>query len=221
MPWHRRFAMEGVSSLMRKEIWQYIKDLFGAPLRLLVLSDAAARRLRLTSLEDERIGAVLPYIKGRLLDIGAGNNRLVHEYKNGIGVDVFDWGGGVLIVEDTSHLPFEDQSFDTITFLASLNHIPYRKAVLREAYRVLKNDGQLLITMINPLLGYLGHRLFWWYSEDKERGMEAGEVYGLWTSEANRLCCNAGFELTSHSKFVYGLNNLYIVKKRSVVAKDA
>jgi SAM-dependent methyltransferase len=172
-----------------------------------------ARRLGLTSLEDERMSAVSTCVRGRLLDIGAGANRLVREYGNGIGVDVFDWGGGTLIVEDTSRLPFADEEFDTISFVACLNHIPNREAVLREARRLLAPGGQVLITMISPVVGYVGHRLFWWYSEDKTRGMAAGETYGLSAEKIQQLAVNAGFVIARHSRFVYGLNHLYELKK--------
>lgn len=199
---------------MKKSLWQEIKDFITAPLRLTVLPDDVATRLGLTSLEEERIRAVLPYIRGRLLDIGAGRNRLVQRYGNGIGVDVYDWGGGALIVEDSSNLPFPDESFDTVTFLASLNHIPYRKAVLKEAYRLLRPGGRVIVTMIDPLLGWIGHKLFWWYDRDQhERGIAPGEVWGLWPREVKELLTQAGFEVCLHKRFVYGLNNLFVARK--------
>ena len=206
---------------MNKSILQQIKDFVMAPLRLTLLPNEWCIKLGLTSLEEERIYMVLPYIRGKLLDIGAWRNTLVKKYGNGVGIDVYDWGGGAVVVENSSELPFSDEEFDTVTFLASLNHIPYREVVLREAHRLLKEDGLLLITMINPILGYIGHRIFWWYSEEKERGMEPGEVYGLMSSEIRKLCREAGFIPTGHRRFVYGLNNLYIAKKRSTDAGGA
>ena len=64
--------------------------------------------------------------------------------------------------------------------------------------------------MINPILGEVGHRL-WWYSEDKHRGgMMAGEVGGMWTKDVRRLCEGAGFRMREHRRFVYGMNNVYL-----------
>ena len=40
-------------------------------------------------LAKRRVRAVLPHIRGRLLDVGCGFNRLVRNYENGIGVDVW------------------------------------------------------------------------------------------------------------------------------------
>jgi SAM-dependent methyltransferase len=197
----------------RRRPFQHLKDLILAPLRLVLLPDDVSVRLGLTSLEEERINAALPHLSGRLLDIGAGRNSLVKAYGNGVGVDVYDWGGGALIVPDTSRLPFPDKSFHTVTLLACLNHIPYRQAVLREAWRVLPDGGRLIITMIDPITGLIGHKL-WWYSEEKTRGMSKGEVYGLWTSQVRDLCEAAGFAMVAHTRFVYGLNNLYVAQKR-------
>ncbi len=201
--------------MVKKTALQSIWDFIGIPFRLVLFDQAWLPRFGWTTLEEERVNAVLPHLHGRLLDIGAGPNTLVQRYGNGIGVDVVDWGGGVMVVEDTSHLPFESESFDTITFIACLNHIPYREAALREARRLIRPDGRLIITMINPLLGDFGHAI-WWYSEDKKRGgMKAGEVGGMWTSEIVQLCQAAGFRLGLHKRFVYGMNNLYLFKAES------
>jgi SAM-dependent methyltransferase len=198
----------------QKSIWQATWDFVGIPFRLVLFDQAWLPRFRWTTLEEERLNAVLPHVRGRLLDVGAGMNTLVNRYGNGVGVDVHEWGGGALVVADTSHLAFDDQSFDTITFVACLNHIPYRDAALREARRLIKPDGRLIITMINPVFGDVGHRI-WWYSEDKHRGgMLPGEQGGLWTSTIVRLCEAAGFSLERHERFVYGLNNLYLLTPR-------
>jgi SAM-dependent methyltransferase len=203
-------SMRGRSEVIK--VIQTLWDFIGSPFRLALLDQCWLPRLHWTTLEQERINAVLPHIRGRLLDIGAGSNRLVSAHKPGVGVDVFDFGGGAMIVEDTSRLPFKDASFDTITMVACLNHIPYRTAILREAQRLVRPEGRLIITMINPLLGGLGHKI-WWYGEDRQRGgMVEGEVGGLWTREILALCQEADFELCLHKRFVYGMNNLYVFR---------
>ena len=201
-----------MSQMSKKLPFMLAWNFLGMPFRLLLFDQKWLPYFGWTTLEEERINAVFSYLRGRLLDIGAGPNTLVKRYGNGVGVDVFDWGGGTVIVENTSHLPFSDQSFDTITFIASLNHIPYRHAVLHEARRLLRPDGRLIITMINPLWGGIGHFL-WWYSEDKKRGgMKEGEVGGLWKGEILKLCRSAGLCLEVHRRFIFGLNNLYVFK---------
>lgn len=196
--------------MAEKSLIQSVWDFIGIPFRLVLFDQAWLPRFHWTTLETERLNAVLPQIRGRLLDVGAGPNTLVNRYREGVGVDVHDWGGGVIVVDNTSDLPFEDESFDTITFIACLNHIPYRQAALQEARRLLKPDGRLIITMINPLLGDFGHAI-WWYSEDKKRGgMKEGELGGMWKRDIIILCTNAGFTLVDHRRFVYGMNNLFV-----------
>lgn len=196
--------------MKKNNLFQILWDFIGIPFRFVLFDQKWLPQWGWTTFERDRINAVFPHIQGKLLDVGAGPNQLVREYGNGIGIDVHDWGHGVVVVDDTSHLPYADHSFDTITFLASLNHIPYREKVLGEAIRVLKTDGKIIITMISPFLGIIGHKL-WWYSEDKHRGgMVDGEVGGMSNREIMQLLSVQGFELTLHQRFVYGMNNLLI-----------
>jgi SAM-dependent methyltransferase len=180
-----------------------------------LLPDDMSRRLGLTSLEDERLSAVRPWISGRLLDVGAGRNRLVREYGDGVGVDTVDLGGDAQVLPDSTTLPFPDGSFDTVTFVASLNHIPEREMALREAWRVLRENGCVVVTMIDPVLSRIGHGI-WWYSEDKHRGgMGPGEKYGFWPSQVRELMNETGFMVVVQRGFVYGLNRLYVGRKRT------
>lgn len=210
-----------LDNLLRpKNVFQHIWDFVGAPLRMALLPDNVSSMLGLTSLQIERFRAIMPQIQGRLLDIGAGDNLLVKSYSNGIGVDVYDFGGGATIVEDSRNLPFSDVSFDTVTFIACLNHIPYRNEVLKEAYRILKPGGKVIATMISPLLGIVGHAI-WWYSEEKERGMAEGEVMGISDNNMKNLLSEAGFSKVKKTTFLYGMNRLYCGFKNYPAAKSS
>lgn len=46
----------------------------------------------------------------------------------------------------SQRLPFEDESFDAVLTIDSINHLRNRPAVLKEFYRVLKKGGRLLYT---------------------------------------------------------------------------
>lgn len=193
-----------------KTHWRVAWDAVGIPFRLALFPQTWLPRLGWTTLEEERIAAVLPWIRGRLLDVGSGPNSLVRAYGNGVGVDVHDWGGGTQVIDDAARLPFADASFDTVSFVACLNHIPNRAEALVEARRVLAPGGRVVVTMIDPVLGGIGHAI-WWYGEDRERGgMKHGEVGGLWSAQVVRLCEEAGLRLAHHSRFVYCMNNLYV-----------
>jgi SAM-dependent methyltransferase len=200
-----------MSEGLRKTPARHLWDLIGAPFRMALLPDKWSTRLGFTSLEDERLGAVLPEVRGRLLDVGAGVNTLVQRYgdPSSLGVDVVDWGGGATVIESSSRLPFDGETFDTVTFVACLNHIPDRVGAMREARRVLRPGGRCIVTMIDPILGGVGHKI-WWYSEDKHRDVADGELDGMWSRDVIRTAESAGLRLAEHRRFLYGLNNLFL-----------
>ena len=170
-------------------------------------------------LEAIRINKVLPMVKGNLLDIGCGCNNLVKNYKKiyggkGIGVDVYPWPEVDEVVKDSSKLKYLNDTFDTVSFLANLNHIPYRKGVLKEAYRLLKPGGLLIITMISSRVGDFWHKFpeKLWGERGKGRSFKEGEQGGLDHSEITKLVKEAGFVLKKRERFAL-LNNVYVAIK--------
>ena len=192
------------------------KNIISLPIRL-AFSHETVNRFGLRSVRDERYAIVRNHCKGRLLDIGCGNNQLVKDYgHDSVGVDVWDFGGGTLIVENTANLPFDNSSFQTVTFVASLNHIPNRGQVIRESYRLLSNDGLLLVTMINPFWGAIRHKLAKWDKDQREREMKKGEKMGLSHEELISIVEKGGFRLIKRLRFLLWINNLYIFRKDSI-----
>jgi ubiquinone/menaquinone biosynthesis C-methylase UbiE len=198
--------------------WQKIKDRFSFPL-LIFLSSERAQALGLTPIDEERVAIALGRCRGLLLDIGCGTNDLARRYRSrqgmAIGVDIHPWPG-TDVVCDTTRLPFPDGHFDTVLMLACLNHVPLSKRiqVLQEARRVLKGEGQLLITMINPVVGFFSHPIRRRYDLDQlERGIGEEEAKGLWEKEVKELLVKSRLRLTETIPFVFGLNCLYVVEK--------
>ena len=158
-----------------------------------------------------RRSMVLRHVRGRLLDVGCGDNRLVREHGDGVGVDIVQWGQVDFVVENTAHLPFEPASFDTVTFVACLNHIPNRAEVLDEARRVLRPDGRVIATMIPPGLSSVWHRIVHpWDPDQHGRHLHEGEVWGITNDGMRRLFIDHGFEVVLHERFVLKLNNLFV-----------
>jgi SAM-dependent methyltransferase len=167
-----------------------------------------------------RIAAVLPHLRGRVLDIGCGTNELLARYRvestepeagDSVGVDIYDWPGADLLVRDSSDLPYPDASFDSVAFVASLNHIPNRREVLRECRRLVRPGGTLLVTMLPPRLSWAWHQVRRpWDADQTERGMQPGEVYGLTRRQVDELLEEAGFEPELHHRFMLGINLLTV-----------
>ena len=141
---------------------------------------------------------------------------------NGAGVDVFPYAGleaGQLLADPT-RFPFADGSFETVTFIANLNHVPesLRDAELAEAHRCLAPRGRIVVTMGNPLAEILVHRLVALYDRvfgtrldvDSERGMDEEEAFYLLDGEIVARLTRAGFREIRKKRFwtQWGLNHL-------------
>ncbi len=174
------------------------------------LAEETSAWLGLTPIDHERVLAVLPHCRGRLLDVGCGNNLLLSVYRNGVGVDVHPYAAMNARCDGAS-LPFRQGSFGTVTLLACLNHITRREETLRECRRVLKPGGRILITMIPAWIGAFSHKIRKRHDPDQlERGIGHNEELGLSTREIRRLLELTGFRLDLHRRFMWGLNNLYV-----------
>jgi len=55
---------------------------------------------------------------------------------------------------DAQHLRFDDNSFDAVLYVTSLEFIEDYKKAIEEAQRVLKSKGRILILMLNPKSSY-------------------------------------------------------------------
>lgn len=198
------------------------------PIRALTMFEKD--KFGLSSLASERFYYVAREVKGFCLDVGCGKkNRFISEFLNGNGqgIDVYKYEGldDKHIVTDMSQFPFEDASFETVTFIANINHVPrsMRDIELSEAYRCLGPGGNIIVTMGNPLAEILVHKLVYLYDKylgtnvdmDTERGMDEEEEYYLLDSEIISRLQNAGFVNIKKRYFFsqWCLNHLLIAEK--------
>ena len=208
---------------------QKIKDFISFPFRALFLFEKD--RWGLSSLATERYKYVSDEVKGFCLDVGCGRyNRFIKEFlkNNGKGIDVFPYEGlsSENIVKDITIFPFPNEMFDSVTFIANINHIPENKRdiELKEAYRCLKTNGNIIVTMGNPVAEILVHKLVFLYDRflgtnydmDTERGMEEGEDYYLTDREITERLLKAGFKETKKKYFItqWCLNHLFVAWKK-------
>ena len=90
---------------------------------------------------------------GKVLDIGYGEGNPY--LKDAIGIEIKKTkkpeNYKSVFVMDAQHMKFKDKSFDTITIGCVLAHVENPSLFLRECYRVLKDNGKLIITVPNPM----------------------------------------------------------------------
>lgn len=214
----------------RRSAPQKAKDLLTFPLRAVLPFKSGADRWSLSSRESERFDYVAREVRGYCLDVGCGrNNRFVREYLggHGKGIDVHAYEGLTEenLVPDITNFPFADGSFDSVTFIANICHVPVplRDIELAEAYRCLRPGGNLILTMGPPLAEILVHRVVWLhgkllgrgYDMDTERGMQDGESEYLLDTEVVERMARAGFKGIEKKHFLtqWGLNHLFVGAK--------
>jgi len=202
-----------------------IRDSLTFPLRAVTLFHED--KWGLSSQASERFDYVAREVKGYCLDIGCGyHNRFVSEWLggHGVGIDVYQYAGlaSDQIVTDMTHLPFQDGSFDSVTFIANLNHVPrsIRDLELAEAHRCLRSNGNIVVTMGNPLAEIAVHKVVALYDRffgthvdmDTERGMGDEEAYYLLDREIVSRLQKAGFSKLDKKYFwtQWGLNHLWV-----------
>lgn len=211
----------------RRSSFQKLLDFVTFPIRPFFLF--TVDRLGMSSLATERYDYVARYVQGYCLDVGCGDNRFIREFLsgNGRGIDLFEYDGmpKECFVENLKYFDFSDESFETVTFIANINHVPEpdRDQELAEAYRVLKPGGNIIITMGNPLTEIAAHKVIHTYDRifhtnydmDTERGMEEDEEYYLLDSEIIGRLKNAGFVQIKKRYFLtqWGLNHLFVAYK--------
>ncbi len=197
---------------IRSGFWQRAADHLLFPLNLW-LGEETSARLGLTPIDHERVRAALPHCRGRLLDVGCGNNLLVRTLGTGVGVDIHPYPE-IHVRCESSRLPFPDQVFDTVALLACLNHITRKYETLEECRRVLRPGGRILITMIPEWVGLFSHPIRMRHDPDQlERGLAHDEDLGMSTSTVRGLIEQAGFRPVLHERFLWRLNNLYVAEK--------
>ncbi len=93
-----------------------------------------------------------------ILDIGCGTGIVIkrlEKYGKVFGIDTSDESIGFCkkrgiksaIKADAANLPFNDNTFDLITVLDVLEHIKNEEIAISEIYRVLKNNGKVIVTV--------------------------------------------------------------------------
>lgn len=163
----------------------------------------------------------------RLLDLGCGTQLYLLRYvsniiNEGVGIDFYhkklalikqsnikyvQWNG-------KNELPLPPRSFDTVTLLAVIEHIPLEnvEAELKEMKRVLKKKGKIVLTTPTPLgkivLEFLAFRL----RVISEKQISDHKKYYT-KSDFESLCKKVGLKLVTYQTFQLGCNSYVVLEK--------
>jgi SAM-dependent methyltransferase len=166
-----------------------------------------------------KAGAYIPR-GARVLDIGCSDGamfKLVPHIGSGIGIDP--------LLTQPEQLPNarllpglfpdalpQDDTFDAITMLAVLEHVPrdQQRPLALNCARFLRPGGRLIITVPSPAVDKIldvlsAMRLI--------HGMSLEQHYGFKPDETPSVFGSAGLTTTVQRRFQFGLNNLFVFSK--------
>jgi len=123
-----------------------------------------------------------------------------------------------LLGDIAGQIALPDGYFDTVVMAALLEHLKTPGAALREARRLLKPGGSLVLTTPTPLGGKLhawGSRLGLTYRE------AADEHEGFFDYESLQHVLNEeGFTFEGYERFLLGMNQLVVARKPKEAARE-
>ena len=215
---------------MKRSKFQKIVDFITFPIRSLLVTEH--NKWGMTSLRNERYDYAAREVVGFCLDVGCcRHNAFITTFLNGngVGIDNFPFNGltNANLLEDMTSFPFQNESFDSVTFLANLNHIPEhdRDAELSEAYRCLRKGGNLILQTAIPWVSIAAHITAEKYDQifgtnhhtDLEMGMDDDDYYVTEAEVLDRLK-KAGFTEIRKRSFTtqWWLNRLYVGWKEPI-----
>jgi SAM-dependent methyltransferase len=177
-------------------------------------------------LQDWRIGKAVRWVPlgARVLDIGCHDGalfrRLGPALGEGIGLDPALVGP---ITGERYELrpgsfpadaPDESASFDAVTMLAVLEHVPpgEQPALAETVHRLLKPGGRFVLTVPSPRVDTILDALTRIHALD---GMDADQHYGFEPDDVEPLMLGAGLTLVQHTTFQLRLNHLFVFERPS------
>lgn len=107
-------------------------------------------------------------------------------------------------------MPLDDEAFDAVVLLATLEHIRDKGPLAHECHRLLRPGGRAIITVPSPhvdrVIGLLKRT-------GLADGMSVEEHHGFEPEDTPVIFRGAGFELEHHRRFQLRLNHLFVFRK--------
>ncbi len=175
-------------------------------------------------LRDWRIKMTLPYVRAhdRVLDIGCYDASLFEKLSikpitESIGLDpllketIKTEYYTLLSGKFPDDLP-SDKTFNCITLLAVLEHIPKEEQLKlsEDCFNYLESSGRVIITVPSP---FVDHILWILTKLRLIDGMSLEEHYGFKVEDVPLIFNSKQYKLIKHKTFQLGLNNLFVFEK--------
>jgi len=180
------------------------------------LADQASQGLLSPFLQNQRVKAARPYLKGRVLDIGCGNGMLA-EYCDPNTYYGFDIDEATIAAARSAHprfrferaLPGSGMRFDTVVGLAIIEHLSDPPVHLRTWRDFLKSDGAIVLTTPHPRMEWvhqLGSRIGIFShgaAEEHEDLIDLNTMKGL--------VAQAELVVAKYQRFLFGANQIFVL----------
>lgn len=167
---------------------------------------------------------------GRILDVGSADGTftkiILERSKAGkvIGIDVLPksvaWAKRRFArsrkmsfrVADAHNLPYTDKHFDAVFCLETLEHVEDPVKVVKEMYRVLKDDGYMVILVPSENLIFRTLWPFWVMTRGKV--WKGTHLNKFSADKVLKVIESAGFKIVENHKFLWGM--LQAAKARKI-----
>jgi 2-polyprenyl-3-methyl-5-hydroxy-6-metoxy-1,4-benzoquinol methylase len=175
-------------------------------------------------LRDQRFRRAASFVRpgDDVLDVGCEDGALLTSLRGtverGVGIDAaldepVERDGFTLLPGRFPEAVPEGSTFDAITMLAVLEHIPPadQQRLGRTCAGLLRPAGRVIITVPSPLVDHILHglravRLVEAETLHEHYGFEVANTPGLFTPH--------GFEMVHRRRFQLGLNNVFVFERR-------
>ena len=156
--------------------------------------------------ELEAIKKVLPE-KGKGLEIGVGTGRFAQALGIKFGIDpsiemlkIAKKRGINVRLGSGEYLPFKNDTFDYIAIIITICFVKHPQRVIEESYRVLKNNGRIIVGIIDKD-SFLGK----FYQKKKSVFYKEAKFFNV--SELTNLIKEVGFSKFYHCQTMFELSD--------------
>ena len=183
------------------------------------MADQGTEGLLSPFLRKQRFHAAMPYLCGRVLDVGCGSGALAKSIhpQSYIGVEVDQISLRKAQACFPLHafqdkLPPEHEKFDTVVSLAVIEHVCDPGSFLESLARFLRDDrARIILTTPHPSVDWV-HSVGAFFGLFSKHASEQHEC--LMTKESlERHSMAAKLSLVSYERFLLGANQLIVLKR--------